>query len=860
MDTPRPTRPPRLAEALLNWLVQDDLQTPLGDFEEFYHELEQAYGTRHARQWYRQHVLRLLPERLFQNLYWNLVMLKNYLVIAYRTLLKKPLVTAINLFGLSLAIACTIVSYLYIMGHTTSEGVHENGASIFLVKSVYDEAGERQTSAETPAPLGPALAADFPQIRQAVRMRIRFGAVDTGGREPFHELITFAEPGFLELFTVPMASGESQSFGDPTTVLISERAARIYFGDEDPIGQSLTLTIDGMEPLPVVVRGVTGMDRRSSLSFSILLPYSMHPSSTTPSDDDWSSRAFTFLHMADAGKVEALAGQMERYVSPQQAAVPDRPVQAYTFVNLLELGQRLDTIGNSFVHTIPWAPVIALGLIALFLLTLSCVNYINISLSTAARRLKEIGIRKVVGGNRRQLARQFLAENVLLCTLSLLIGLAVAHFLLVPAFNTLSTSDNSLLTTPVAPLALFLGGLLAGIAVLSGAYPAMYLASFQPIAIFQGTQRLGRGNRFMQGLLALQFTLAFVTMIVCVGLLLNARDERSRDWGYTSTGVVFVDLRQAGRYDVLEDYAASLADRTRLAGSVDHVGRGVSSREVTIEGEPHEVAELQVGPGYAETLALRLQAGRYFDPGEEHATSHALLVNEAFAEALGWEDPLGRRVRIDTTDYEIIGEVADFHSNGFTEAIQPTMIRLADPADFRYLTLRVRPGAGAAVAEALRDRAGTLWDQQTVEVAFQDAAFDTYFAESRGITHVFLFTALLALVLSCMGLFGLAAQNTLNRMKEISIRKVLGASLAHLALRLNRRFATLLLSAALLASPLGYLLLNALLDSIYTYRIGVGPAVFLIAYGLVFATGLLTLGSQIYRMAEMNPAMTLRNE
>ncbi|MEZ4701302.1 MAG: ABC transporter permease [Rhodothermales bacterium] len=853
------SKPPRFAEALLNWLVQDDLQTPLGDFEEYFHELEQEYGAAHAQRWYRRQVLQLVPERLVQNMYWSLVMLKNYLVLAYRNIIKKPLVSGINLIGLSLAIACTVVAYLFIMGHTTNERIHAHSDTIFLAKSVYEVQGERKTSAQTPAPMGPALATEFPQVQRSVRMHIRYGQVDTGGEEPFGELVTFVDPGFLDLFTFPVIAGEAGGFGDPSSVVLSELAATKFFGEADPIGQPLTISVEGIPAMTVYVRAVTETNRRSSLSFTILLPYPPYLD-LTAAGDDWGSRAFTFVQLPDADAADALAGQMDGYIAAQRAAVPDLPVQAYRFENLVDLGQHIDDIGSTFVHSIPWPPIIALSLIALFLLTLSCINYVNISLSTAVRRVKEIGMRKVVGGSRHQLARQFLAENVVLCGLALVVGIAIAHFLLIPSFNTITESDNSLGTAPISSLLLFLGCLLFAIALASGAYPALYMASFRPIAIFQGSLRMNRRNRFMQSLLTLQFVLAFVTMIVCTGLLLNAHDERSRDWGYNPKNVLYVDLEQTDRFEVMRDYAASLPQIVSIAGSEHHVSRDEESRDVTVRDQKQNTTILRIGAGYAETMGLRLQAGRFFDSDRERQSAHELVVNEAFARTQGWDDPVGQTVRIDSVAYDIIGEVADFHVRGFMADIRPTIFRLADPADYRLLAVHVEDGAGPAVAQALRERAGALWGDRAVEVAFQEAAFDRHFSETRGINQIFLFTALLALMLSCMGLFGLAAQNTLNRMKEIGIRKVLGASIAQLATHLNRRFAILLAAAAVLASPLGYLLLNALLDSIYTYHMGVGPAAFLIAYALVFVTGLMTLGTQVYQMAVTDPVVTLRSE
>ncbi len=855
------TRPPRLSEALLAWLLQDDLHIPVGDFEEYFHELKKQEGLPAARMWYRRQVLNLIPVRLYRKLSGSIVMARSYLLLSGRSLRKNKVASAINLFGLSTAIACTLVAYLFVYVSINAERVHVNGDSIYLVESVHEREGGTERWGRTPAPLGPTLAAELPQIERAVRMRSLYGSVDPGAGVTFGEEIRFADPAFLELFTFPIVAGDTNALYERGAAVLSTRTAERFFGDGDPIGRTLTIVADGFEETIVTVRAVAERNDRSALSFSVLLPYAQYAAYRPEADADWSEfGVFTFLKMADPGEVASLDARLAAQAALQRAASDDLRAAAFVADNLYDLTRHSNDVINTFAGSVPWAPVIVLSTIAMFLLLLSCINYMNISLSMAVRRVREIGMRKVVGGSRRQLAKQFLAENVLLCALSLLFGLVVAHFFLVPAFNTISGRETTLLTPSTTDLLVFLGGLLLGIALLSGAYPAFYLSSFRPITILRGTVRFRSKNRFMQALLTVQFVLAFVTMIVCIGLVQNAREQRVWDWGYTQEEVLFVNVEQRAQYEVMRNAAAALPQVRALAAAHTHIGHSRSTAQIAVGQDEMEVDMVRVSAAYPETMGLRLAVGRFFDAALESHDSREILVNESFARARNWDAPLGETVRIDSAVYDVIGVVSDFHASGFSDPIHPTIIALSHPESYRYLTLRVAEGAGPDVAAALDRHIGEQWPGTATRVHYQNAVFDRDFEETAGITRVFILTALLALLLSCMGLFGLAAQNTTSRMKEVGIRKVLGASLYQITAHLNRRFVVLIAIGALLATPLGITLLAALLDSIYTYRMDVGATPVLIAFSLVFVTGLLTITSQVYRLATAEPAATLRSD
>jgi ABC-type antimicrobial peptide transport system permease subunit len=556
---------------------------------------------------------------------------------------------------------------------------------------------------------------------------------------------------------------------------------------------------------------------------------------------------------------------MEEYRKIQNAAMEDWPIAEFRLDNLYKLsvhseGVRGDISGGS--HP---AAIVVLGFVGIFLLALSCFNYMNLAIATASRRLKEIGVRKVVGGSKKQLVWQFLSENILLCALALGLGVLIAIVLFIPGFNALFDfvgGGVSLKDADLGTFWIFMVLLLLGTGLISGAYPAFYIAGFRPTAIFQGRLRLGGGSVFTKSLLTLQFVLAFLTMIMGVVLAENANYQASRDWGYDNEHLLVVRLDDSAEYPVLRDAVAALPAVQSVVGGQNHFGRSWRTSVLDIEGEKMEAQRFDVGPGYLTQFGVRLKQGRDFEnrPVEEPSTD--VVVNETFARARGWSDEqaLGASFRVDSLTYSVIGVVADFTYDDFYDPVSPAYLRLTPEDNFYFLTMKLAPETGAETAETVEATWKRLFPDKPYRGFFQDTIFDELYRENTNIKQLFSFIAILALVIACLGLFGLAAQNILRRMREISIRKVLGGSVAHISQIVNRGFLLIVALAAVIATPLGYFAMRMLLDSVYPDPVPLGPYPFLLSFFFVAITALFTVGSQVYRVAYNNPADVLRNE
>ncbi len=789
-------------------------------------------------------------------------MLKNYAKLAYRNLIKNKVPSFINLVGLSVAVGCAIVVYLFVDLHLHMDDFHEDGERIFLVENIIDRDGNLQLWGDAPRPLGPMIEADLPQVEKAVRVAYG-GATFQVGETVLRDDIWYVDEDFLVVLTFPLRYGEPTALQDPNAVIISEAVAQKYFGEANPVGREINVRFNDDYADVFVVGGVAEpFPHNASFRFDALVRYDTQQRLGVDLED-WSAyTGATFLLLNAPGDIDAVAAQMNKYLQLQNAASDDWPIAEFRFDNLYNLSWNSFNVQGDISGGSHPAAFVVFPLVGIFLLVLSCFNYMNIAIATAARRLKEIGVRKVVGSKRSQLIIQFLSENVLLCLIALGVGMVLAWGLFVPGFNQLFPDGQSLVMDFGDNLRLwgFLVVLVVLLGVVSGAYPAFYISSFIPIDILRGQQQLGGGSRLTQGLLTFQFVLAFLTMMLGVVLTLNGRYQQSIDWGYNQEHVVGLRLTDPSQYPMLEAAVAQNPQALEVVGSRNHIGRSRYTAVFDVEGEKMEAKGFGVGYGYLEALGVRLKEGRFFDEQFGADASESIIVNEHFVAARGWDQPLGQIMRDDTLQYTVVGVVADLHYDDFFDAIEPAFFRIAPEDEFRYLSVRTEAGGGVQMAAFLEETWKQLVPDEAYNGFFQDQVFENFYRENANISRLFGFIALLALIIACMGLFGLAAQNIARRMKEISIRKVLGATVLHVTSLVNRRFLVLLALAAVIATPVSYFLLDALLDSIYQYRMDLNVAPFFVSYVLVLATAALTISLLIRRLATANPAEVLRNE
>ena len=787
-------------------------------------------------------------------------MISTYFRLAWRNLLANKTVALINIFGLSIAVACCITVFLFLQNYWTLDNFHEHGERIFVVEYVTETDGEKQIWGDAPAPIATALAADFPQVARVVRMQ-REGVKLFNKENAFNEVLVYADTGFFAMFTFPLQYGDPGALADPNAVILSADMAKKYFGEEMPIGRTLTLVTDDQERKQFIVQGVAKpFPNNIGFAFNLLTGY--HSVHKTLKTQDWKfgTNNSIFVQLRHPEDAALLTPQMSRYLAMFNAGNPEANITAFVLDNL-----RHPMPGAYDVNRRPAEaphPVLTLmfSLIALTMMALSCFNYVNISLGGVSRRLKEIGIRKVMGGQREQLIAQFMSENLLLCFVALLLGLMITEAFLVPLLNANFVLKIKFSLIENTGLWLMLAGLLALTALASGAYPSLYVSSFKPVAIFTGRLKFSGKNFLRRAMLTAQFALAFLAVIITVMLLTTIRVWEKLTWGYDPGQTVVVQLNDSQQFPLLRNEILKNPNVLRVAGSVHHVGQAWRPETFQIGEAKQKASRYDIGADYPEALGLNLVAGRFFDSNRRVEDENAVVVNETFLRKQGWTEALGKQVRIETKDYTIVGVVGDFKLFA-TGATRPTLFFRAEENTFSNLVVQFAPGSGKQVAAQIEQDWQRLFPNMPANHFFQSEVFDGFYQTFHKLSNSFGYIAGLALVIACMGLYGLAAQHFARRLKEVGVRKMLGATVAQILLLINREFMILLLAAGAFATALSFIGVRVLLQEaeryVGNYAPGLGP--FLLANLLVFLTAAIAIGRQSWNVTKVNPSEMLRN-
>ena len=859
-------RPPRHAEWLLSRCISPNLRyRAIGDFAEIHADIHAVEGPRAADRWYWRQVARSLPFFVLDTLYWTLIMFKNYFRTATRNLLKNRATTIVNAVGLSVAIATAITAFLFIEKHYTMDRFHENGAHIFLAESVLTRGNRTNLVGNSPMRLGPVLKADVPQVEQMAR--IAFGTPTfQRGDATFQEWMWYADASVLSMFSFELRLGNPESLEDMDAIILSDALAEKYFGSANPIGQEILVNFTGTDIRPFTVTGVAApFPNKASFTFNAIINIG-HLEQWGMNDERWTDVvSATFVQVADPGVVSRLTDASKGYADQYNAVATDRRIERFEYQNLRTLSRSKYDVSNIIVEGSHPAAVIVLGIVALFMLALSCINYINLSVASAAGRLKEVGVRKTVGSTRGQIALQFLSENVVLCMGALVAGTALAALVFVPGFNTLFDFVGGSISFADAEtrwLWLFLGALLLLTGVVSGAYPSLYVSSFSITGILKGRTTLGGENLLTRGMLTVQFVLAFLTVFMGLVLAQNASYQANRDWGYDNDHILIASVRSVDEMETLRSEVEKLPGVMSMAGSSNAFNRSWSRPTVTVDTDEVLVAGFDLSPEFLDVYAMDMVAGEGFKESSNTLVDGEILISRLFADSRGWlpEDAVGRSIQHDSLTYAVAGVVENFNYRGIYDPIEPAFIRAVARDRHRFLSIRVAEGSGQATEAAIQDIWKRLFPTREYNVEFEDTTFREVMTESRNIRTLFSIVAAIALIIASMGLFGLAAQRIARRTREISIRKIMGASTADLAGRVHGSLLAYIVVAAAIAMPVAYLAMDALLHSVYASPVPLGPLPAVVAVLTVLLTSTLTVSSLMGRLTRMDPASVLRTE
>lgn len=788
-------------------------------------------------------------------------MLQNYLRIVLRNVRKNAFYVLVNVIGMGIALACCIIAFVNYQFDRDFDAFHSKKDTVFKLDS-------RKTSNDliygiTPLPLGAAAKQNIPEVEDAVRLYTLRANVKNN-QNVYNEVIHFVDEGFFDMFDFPITKGSALDIGKPESVILTEKMAKKYFGDEDPIGKTIEM-FAGLESQKAmtVIALVGEYPFNSSIHFDMIAHTDNITYRGAPiNHQDWARFAdVTFLKLKDVKDKSRVEEQLAQFVPIQNSNREDWEISAFLLDPLSDIAhtamkKRANYLRESTPPSAVWGP----SLLAFLLLLAACLNLTNTTIALSNRRLKEMGVRKVMGSSRKQLVGQLLGESFGICLLAFLLSLFLVPVLL-PQYNAMwdfleleiNYFDNPALMA-------FLIGSLVTATLLAGAYPAFYISGFEVTKIFRGKVQFSGNNLFSRVMLGAQVMIAIMALAGGFVFARNASFQKTADMGYLREGVMAVPVLDGQSYEILKEKAAQHPDVIELAGASGQVGNIYQTKEVKWRDQDLEVHYLGTGEGYLDMMEISLKEGRFLTEERGSDTERSIMVNEKLVASLGWEEPLNQQIMIDSNAYQVVGVVEDFYQGDFFNPIEPVIIQMIPKENYHLLALKAPSEKLVAINQYLLNQWNELFPYRPYEGFFQDQVLAKEALITNNIKWLFIFFALITVILTSVGLFALISLNIVRRMKEIAIRRVVGATLQNITVLLNFRYILISFLGVLVGATGAYFLVKGLLDSIFAVHVGVEPWVLgLAGLGVLFLV-MLTIVLKMLGVVQMNPSKILRSE
>jgi len=788
-------------------------------------------------------------------------MMDNYIKMAWRNLRKERLFGLLNISGLSVGIMVASLIFLWVEDEVNYDNHVDNKSRIMQVQNTQLFEGQTYVSSSSPGPLAPALKADFPEIERSARSSWLSKSLFGLGDRALFEYGRFVDEDFLTMFSLQLVDGfAEQGLSHPNQVMISEAMAMRFFNKTNVAGSTIQVDANTQLTVSAVFKDLPS---NVSVEFDWLRPFEAY-FNQNPWLAQWGSNAIqTFVQVKQGTDLAALNNKIHGFIPAKSGNTAFTSKLRLYPMERWHLYNAFDKDGNEIEGRVKYVRLFSI--VAWIVLVIACINFMNLATARSQKRAKEIGVKKAVGADRGSLIAQFFAESTLQAGLAGLLAVLLS-VLALPYFNSVVSKELSLGLDQPSHL-LFLMGIILVTGLLAGSYPALYLSSFDPVRVLKGAAvRSAPANFVRRGLVILQFA-ASITLVVCSILIyMQIKHAKSKDIGYDRYGL----LTTVAYPKVAERYRA-IKHQLQQQGLVEAVGLsdhsmlslGANTGDYFWDGkEPNQQILITVADAdgdHFETIGLKMLAGRTFKT-DLQADSHNVIINKSLATLMGVaEDPIGKTISRSWADFTIIGMVDDFMVSSVYEGNEPALFSplLSDTA---VLTMRIAKHADmATVLPKIEDIFKQFNPEYPFEYRFLDEQFDRMFrleALAGELSRIF---SVMAIFISCLGLFGLAAYTAERRTKEIGIRKVLGASVMGLTNMLTKEFVILVGISCLFAFPLSYTLMENWLQN-FSYRIDMAWWVFAVAGLLAVAVAIITVSFQSIRAALANPVHSLRDE
>lgn len=805
-------------------------------------------------------------------------MIKNYFKTAWRSLLKNKTFSAINIFGLSIGIAAFLLIVNYLRFEYSYDDQHKNKDRIFRLPMTVTEKGEKeQTFAFTFPAVAPALLKDYPEIEEAVRFRKQWGTISYGDLRIVESgTIYFTDPAVFKIFSFPFTKGNAEiAFKELNDCVITEETAKKYFGNAEPIGKALHYNDEDY----IVKAVLKDLPSNSHIQFNILLNYNKYIQQTNGrANSSWGwSDFYTYVLLKHGASAEALQAKLPAFAQKYQGDDMKKTDFLVTYIlqplKDIHLRSKYDyeLAGNGNLTYLKY-----LGIAALFILFIAWINYVNLSTAHSLDRSKEVGVRKVVGAGRFQLIRQFLSESFFLNIIAIIIGIVLFRFTL-PAFSNLVQKNISSLYVSdwkfwVFTITLFLLGTL-----LAASYPAFVLSSFQPIYSIKTSNGAGlKGGRSVlrKSLVVVQFVAAIVLITGAIGFYRQLRFMQTRDLGVDIKQTLVLNQTASQDSSRIPNFNAFMNDMRNnpeivsVTASTSVPGGEVGgSSGFTLRNSMAEkrCRTLGVDKDFIPAYGLSIIEGRNFSndrPGVDTAVVLNILVNETAAKVFGFTKPgdmVGQLVDGAGFHCKVIGVVKDYHQESLQNSYDPIVFYPEEERNFGNFSLKIHTANLPALMSLVKQKWIDNFPNSPYSFFFLDDQFDAQYRDDKLFSTVLWLFTIVAIIIACLGLFGLSLYTISKRNKEISVRKVLGASLLNIVTLITKDYLKLVLLAGFIALPVAFILVNNWLKK-YAFHIDIGLWFFFLPIIMIITIALLTVLYQSLRAAVANPTKSLRSE
>jgi putative ABC transport system permease protein len=790
-------------------------------------------------------------------------MLKNYLKIVLRNLWRYKGYTSLNIIGMAIGIAALVWGYQTYRYCFSFDNFHKDRDIVYRALSYKD--GAEGVKGIFPMAVVKQAQNDFSGITEAVRFDSRGLNIKYEKEEAFAEQVHFTDQAFFDLFNFPLVTG-TNDINDKSVVLITERIAKKYFGNQNPLGKTLTLYSGEAYAMPLTVKGVLkDLPVNSTIQFGFISNFEnqLKEDGKKIAADDWNwlldAAYFKIPNAADALR---LSKEFNKYIPIQNKAREDWKTSGFKLITLNENAVETEIDNNNF-HERPDDSATYGPFVLAFLIFLSaCLNFSNTTVSRANRRLKEIGMRKVMGSSHRQLIFQLLLECAAIVMAAMLLSV-VLNYLWFQVFNQMFNGLKISADYFHDPgLQVFLIATLIGTTLLAGAYSAFYVSRFNPSIIFRGTVKFGGNNLFSRIMLGLQLSIAIITVIAGIGFARNAEYQKNYDFGYNVENTIGVVITDTTAFAAFKNEVAQIPQVTAMAGTRHHIGFGYRSVVAETEGIKKETNYLEVGRDYLKTMNLKITEGRAFDDQMEADYTNSILITEKLAALYGWKDKeaLQKQIHIDSATYSVIGVLKDFQTDVLFDPLEPVAMKLVKENRFQFLIIQAPAAELTNVYAKTKDAWKKVLPMKPYTGFYQNQIKAEAYKVSKSIARIFSWFAIISILLTATGLFALVSLTVVKKMKEIALRKVVGAGPRHILVLINKGYFWIIIVSAAVGCYGGWALTRLLLNMIFKINAGIANSTLISSVIVLFVIAGITSGIKVWQAIKTNPVKLLRTE